>query len=463
MKSRYTLLQSTSFLICLLLLLLNDFYFKEECHNWLTGKLSDFCGLYVFAVFWSTLFPKQKGLIHLLTAVLFIYWKSPLAQLFIDFFSVHFYSIDRVVDVTDLMALLVLPLSYYNFQKLNYRIQLHPLLVTIVTVFAFGATSVPAPGEIFQPPQYLLFHNSFSPDEEINYPGDYTTYEIDSFSVVAIESIGLSEIPDIQDDFYRIQVIRDLDMRFLKKVYSQANMIFTYQTLLDTLIVKGRHTLRLEHTESIDSLRFYNGRLDGKLRRYNLEGQLVIAGNYDNGIEEGAWTYYNDRGLLYERKTFEFGEMVKTDIYGGGHLVETIAHSTRKKKINNKWFHVAATGLFVLGLLVFQYVMRHKKAWNVDYGYSFLFKLVGASIVLPILTYLLYSGIASFIPNTYDLFFINAFLINAFYLLSLITMYSVLFSLKQLRNIWRILYYVLLFAVILLLIEESVYLSKLMQ
>jgi len=49
------------FVICLGLLLLNDFYLKFEYHNWLTGKLSDFCGLFIFPVFWSAIFFKTEA------------------------------------------------------------------------------------------------------------------------------------------------------------------------------------------------------------------------------------------------------------------------------------------------------------------------------------------------------------------------------------------------------------------
>ncbi len=57
------ILLSPEFLIGLLLLLMNDFVFKELFHNWLTGKLSDFAGLFIFPLFWSALFPKRKALI----------------------------------------------------------------------------------------------------------------------------------------------------------------------------------------------------------------------------------------------------------------------------------------------------------------------------------------------------------------------------------------------------------------
>jgi hypothetical protein len=82
-------------------LLLKRLLSQAEYHNWLTGKLSDFCGLFVFATFWSALFPSRKLTVYFSTALLFPYWKSPYSQSFLNFFSQNFYHVERVVDVTD--------------------------------------------------------------------------------------------------------------------------------------------------------------------------------------------------------------------------------------------------------------------------------------------------------------------------------------------------------------------------
>jgi hypothetical protein len=51
------LLVSPGFLGCLFVLLFNDFVLKQQIHNGLTGKLSDFAGLFVFPLFLTALFP----------------------------------------------------------------------------------------------------------------------------------------------------------------------------------------------------------------------------------------------------------------------------------------------------------------------------------------------------------------------------------------------------------------------
>jgi hypothetical protein len=55
--------------------------------------------------------PDKKRLVYFLTALFFAIWKSPYSQLFIDFFCQNLYTINRVVDETDLIALAVLPVA----------------------------------------------------------------------------------------------------------------------------------------------------------------------------------------------------------------------------------------------------------------------------------------------------------------------------------------------------------------
>ena len=78
------LFTSIWFLFGLIVLLANDFVLKELYGNWLTGKLSDFAGIFIFSLFWVALFPKHKNKIFTLIALLFIYWKSPFSQNLID-------------------------------------------------------------------------------------------------------------------------------------------------------------------------------------------------------------------------------------------------------------------------------------------------------------------------------------------------------------------------------------------
>ena len=142
-RSRY-ILASTGFLTGLLVLLLNDLVLKGQFHNGLTGKLSDFAGLFVFPLFWTAFFPRHRRFVFVATAVLFVFWKSGYSQFVIEGWnSLPFFGIERTIDYTDLAALLVLPLAYRYSNTASVvpvsRRLIYP--IAIVSLFAFTATS----------------------------------------------------------------------------------------------------------------------------------------------------------------------------------------------------------------------------------------------------------------------------------------------------------------------------------
>ena len=129
------------------LLLINDLYLKYEYHNYLTGKLSDFAGLFAFPFFFSSFFSKKIKPIYILSGILFVFWKSEFSQPIFDFAHSYGIGIDRTVDYSDYMALIILPISYV-YWKTNFKQTFRPNKIikpTIITIccFAFIATSVP--------------------------------------------------------------------------------------------------------------------------------------------------------------------------------------------------------------------------------------------------------------------------------------------------------------------------------
>jgi len=137
-------LTSPGFLAALGVLLLNDLLLKQVFSNTLTGKLSDFAGLFVFPLFWAVLFPRFRAHIYVSTALLFVLWKSPYSQPVIDAWNQWaFFSIGRTIDYSDLVALLVLPLSYQYGKAPSAAAPRHLLrfAVALLSVFAFAATS----------------------------------------------------------------------------------------------------------------------------------------------------------------------------------------------------------------------------------------------------------------------------------------------------------------------------------
>lgn len=140
-----------AFVVSLLLLALNDHIFKSLYANAVTGKLSDLAGLVVLPLFLAYLFPKLKTSAVALSALLFILWKLPFSQPFINvlnhIFSLH---LGRVVDYTDLFCLLILPLSYFIIKDykavLFFKMttpKLHPAVLAVPCALVLMATSMP--------------------------------------------------------------------------------------------------------------------------------------------------------------------------------------------------------------------------------------------------------------------------------------------------------------------------------
>ncbi len=143
-KQNFKILTSFWFVFGLSILLLNDFLLKDIFGNWLTGKLSDFAGLFVFLVFWATIFPKHKLIVAWITAILFIFWKSQYSQTLIDIWnSLDLLNIYRTVDYSDLFALLILPIAYKFSSSDNQLVHfnINPSYPFVLSAFAFAATS----------------------------------------------------------------------------------------------------------------------------------------------------------------------------------------------------------------------------------------------------------------------------------------------------------------------------------
>jgi hypothetical protein len=196
-KPRLDLLISPGFVIGLLTLLANDFLLKAAWPGFVTGKLSDFAGLFVFALFWAALFPRDARGLHALTAVLWVLWKSPAAQPAIDLWNASSpYDVARVVDYGDLAALTIVPLSYAYFMRVsdaapasasNLRSS-SAAIAMLVAVFAFGATSkAETPYE--RPPRDSVWYVDERPSRvgaridamDLDYHGKNIEYKTTSF------------------------------------------------------------------------------------------------------------------------------------------------------------------------------------------------------------------------------------------------------------------------------------------
>jgi hypothetical protein len=142
---------------------MNDFLLKEIYGNWVTGKLSDFAGLFIFPLFWTALLPNRKNEIFFSTALFFLYWKSPYSQSMIDNWNnLGLLHIVRIVDYSDLIALIALPFGYIieNQKDKLVGIKISPIVPITVSAFAFAATSKGGPKPEVQYFESYLIQNS---------------------------------------------------------------------------------------------------------------------------------------------------------------------------------------------------------------------------------------------------------------------------------------------------------------
>ncbi len=136
---------SPGFVIALALLLLNDHLLKWLFPGLLSGKLSDFAGLFMVGLLVVSLRRVPALFAMVAVAVLFVWWKSPFSGAAIEAWNgLGLWSITRVVDYSDLLALLSLPAAY-RYSRVCRSLLLAQLLripLVTVTAFAIGATSM---------------------------------------------------------------------------------------------------------------------------------------------------------------------------------------------------------------------------------------------------------------------------------------------------------------------------------
>jgi len=161
MNENFRKLFNPIFLLPLALLLLNDHLLKVAYPGWLTGKLSDFTGLFVLAVFVYAIVgkylesPRRLLAVHIVIGLGFVVWKvAPVEIVFAEINKLISIPLpSRVKDISDLIALAILPVSYLYIarsRKLAFK-SIFPakfnraftICILIITGLAIAAT---APG-----------------------------------------------------------------------------------------------------------------------------------------------------------------------------------------------------------------------------------------------------------------------------------------------------------------------------
>jgi hypothetical protein len=461
-NKQYRQLCSVPFLVALLLLLLNDFYLKAEYHNWFTGKLSDVAGLFIFPFFWTVFLPRHRLKLYGGTALLFILWKSPFSEGFIQLFSHYLYPIDRVVDVTDLLALAILPFSYWQSkQKQVPKLRINPAFIGILSFFSFCATSVPQPGQHFEQPQYVLLKNSDLELDVYGYYADPKIHRMDSLMIIEVPAISIDRSPPRADDYYKTFVQRDLILRVLRETrHIPGYRLEDYTPMADSLRVPGAVTLALPLDAYTDSLSFTDSRLHGNFSRVSPSGRELIRGQFNQGIEDSLWHYYDERGALMEKKHFREGELVRSELYDSWKPVKTTNVKTRAEVVRAKYFHLAL--LIVLAGGIILYLIRLPRT----HGEAELFQThigkIGYSFLMGFIVLLLSGLISLAIPESYTYPFLAIFVKLLFGFLIVAVIFLILFYAVKIRKARVLLAYVFLFALLIVILEEGLYLKQLL-
>jgi hypothetical protein len=143
-SDRLQSLASPAFIAALALLVVNDVALKPLLHNALTGKLSDFAGLFALTLFAATLWPRQGRLAAWAIAGLFTFWKTTYAEPLIEALNaLSPFALGRTVDLTDLAALPMIPLAAWAAPRLKPWPLPRALQVglAVLAPLAFAATS----------------------------------------------------------------------------------------------------------------------------------------------------------------------------------------------------------------------------------------------------------------------------------------------------------------------------------
>jgi hypothetical protein len=446
MQNRLKPLISLPFVVCLLLLIINDFYLKAAFHNTLTGKLSDICGLFIFPIFWSVLFPRQKSWVFILTGAFFVYWKSEFSVGFIQLVSAYFFNIGRVIDATDLIALPVLGLAWLQLKADTKAVNtepsltnLSPYIVAIITIFSFCATSQVRYVQTFEQPQYVLFKTHSLPDSGITDEG-LNFYRFDSLLVVQVNDLYTSDRPVKNDDYSKNMAAKDLDKNI-------AGFIPGITGLMDP---KKRNTLTIKTPQGDDIANFKGSRLDGAFVRMK-NGKELISGLYKMGLEDGTWTFRDTTENQVTKVTFVNGERTRVQQFTGGKLISSSKVNTRADVIVGKIIQIIALTLLMIGaiiILVINYRRKPIEKPHISSGWKWM-----VCLVTPLAVWLVQLLITQLLGDYhFDLLFVpvSIFLI---YIITSPLLFIIVFGFKLSRQI-DVLWYGVIFALALCIWNE---------
>jgi hypothetical protein len=194
MKQKAHILTDRVFIAGLIILAINDHYLKSYYPSMITGKLSDFVGLFIFPIFLSVILPIRTTTNYFLAAFIFTVWNSPVVEELIHFGKSIGIPLQRTVDPTDLLALIVLPISYLYLKKIqkeeNRKKQFGIPLLTVSFIVLTSTTLAP----------------NFGADLNKKYKINATKSDL----IREIETMNLELTSDFQNEKDTTYIIRNL-------------------------------------------------------------------------------------------------------------------------------------------------------------------------------------------------------------------------------------------------------------
>ncbi len=152
----------------LCLLALNDHYLKAAHPGYLTGKLSDFAGLFLVGLLAIAVVPRRRVVVGIVIAVAFVWWKSPASQPFIDFMPrLGLPSLARTVDYWDAMGLVMVPVAFRVWSRIATFQFCGPAMRRLIAVplLAACALAIAATSEVDSYPWAFIHFGAKTTDE----------------------------------------------------------------------------------------------------------------------------------------------------------------------------------------------------------------------------------------------------------------------------------------------------------
>jgi len=251
-RNKYYLLNYV-FVSCVIILALNDHYLKFTFSNWFTGKLSDVTGIIILPLLLAFLFPRLKRMSIVVSAALFIFWKSPVSDPLIGLYNQYaLIQSSRVVDYSDLLVLVFLPIPYFiigkpeTFEFLKIK-RVNPILVLIPTLLVIMATS-PSPKYYFTRTEGNL--KCFNCNFNVKYNQDEIVEKLRKLDIILdsmapVDDDVLERFPHLKEQnihFYRINklvidkdTLRNLDFTMLTNKRGKTKVYFNGMQVADDI------------------------------------------------------------------------------------------------------------------------------------------------------------------------------------------------------------------------------------